>query len=417
MANPSNSPLAQKIKRKQMLILGGVGLVIMLIAIVSSYFMGDKKPKVVRQTVTSTRNLIEATTDSADRERWRERSAQDIEKLRFQMQEQSKINADLMKLIEKTKEDQLKANATEKASTSAVVPPPDGVPVAGRGFLPGNPVPMAPGVNQGSALGGPGMVMPGGKTATGQPMMPESGDAISSLSFNKPEAPDSKSAPGSKGNSGGAALDAGATYIPAGSFARAVVLGGVDAPTGGQAQSNPHPVLLRILGDARLPGNARISMKDCVATADALGDLSSERVQIRLQKLSCRVGADKMVDIAVKGHLNGEDGKAGMRARLVTKTGQVLTNALLTGTLSALGTAIQATSQTTTGTALGTTVTTGNSTEDVVRYAAGGGVSQAFDRLADYYIKLADKIFPILEMDSMRIGDIVFSQGFTLETI
>lgn len=433
MAN-STSPLTQKVKQKQMMILGAVGLGVMALAVASAYLVTDKPPVNTNPVVTTTRNLIDATTDTADREKWRERSAQDIEKLRHQMAEQNKINADLMRMIEDAK-------AREETAPAATppgipVPPPAALPaLPGGQLLPGRPVPQAAAAGS-PIIGGPGMVMPGGGVDFAPTGDPVRAPAVTTLRFEP--APQSAqktqtSTPGlpasgrpyrtgpngeriyleDTGHNG----DPEKTYLPAGSFARAVVLGGVDAPTGGQAQQNPHPILLRILGDARLPGGARVNLKDCVATADAVGDLSSERVQIRLQRLSCRIGADKMADVAVKGHVDGEDGKAGMRARLVTKTGQVLSNALLTGTLSALGTAIQSTSQTTTGTALGTTVTTGDGTSDVVKYAAGGGVSKAFDRLANYYINLADKIFPVLELDSMRVGDIVFTQGFTLEAL
>ena len=45
----------------------------------------------------------------------------------------------------------------------------------------------------------------------------------------------------------------GRSYVPSGSFFRAALLGGLDAPTGGQAQSNPHPILMRAQDNAFLP--------------------------------------------------------------------------------------------------------------------------------------------------------------------
>jgi conjugal transfer pilus assembly protein TraB len=46
-------------------------------------------------------------------------------------------------------------------------------------------------------------------------------------------------------------------YLPSGAFTRAVLLGGLDAPTGGQAQRNPQPVLLRLVDNAVLPNHFR----------------------------------------------------------------------------------------------------------------------------------------------------------------
>lgn len=37
------------------------------------------------------------------------------------------------------------------------------------------------------------------------------------------------------------------------------------------------------------------------------------------------------------------------------------------------------------------------------------------DRIADYYIHLADKIFPCLEIDSGRRVDLILSQGLTIQ--
>jgi conjugal transfer pilus assembly protein TraB len=51
-------------------------------------------------------------------------------------------------------------------------------------------------------------------------------------------------------------------YLPAGTFMRVVLLAGLDAD-GGQAQSNPHPILMRVLDQ---PGAQSLhgGMKDCV---------------------------------------------------------------------------------------------------------------------------------------------------------
>lgn len=63
------------------------------------------------------------------------------------------------------------------------------------------------------------------------------------------------------GESGGMfEKQAAGNYITAGSFGRAVLLNGLDAPTGGQAQSNPSPVLLRLIEPVTLASNALASI-------------------------------------------------------------------------------------------------------------------------------------------------------------
>lgn len=206
--------------------------------------------------------------------------------------------------------------------------------------------------------------------------------------------------------------EAAGTYLPAGSFARAVVLAGATVSTGGTSASNPVPMLLEIKDTARLPNAFRSNVKACFATANATGDLSSERVWIRLERLSCMTKAGKAFDARIQGYVTGDDGKTGVRARLVTRSGQAIASALLTGSISGLGKAVSLSAQNTTtytSGAVGTTVS------DSFRAGLGEGLEGALERIADYYIRLADKIFPCLEIDSGRRVDLVLSQGLTLE--
>ena len=43
------------------------------------------------------------------------------------------------------------------------------------------------------------------------------------------------------------------------------------------------------------------------------------------------------------------------------------------------------------------------------------GVGKALDRLAQYYITLAEKVFPVIEVDAGRTVDVVLTQGIALE--
>ena len=44
----------------------------------------------------------------------------------------------------------------------------------------------------------------------------------------------------------------------------------------------------------------------------------------------------------------------------------------------------------------------------------GTGVGKALDRLAQYYISLAEKVFPVIEVDAGRSVDVVLTQGVAL---
>ncbi|MEK7731608.1 MAG: TrbI/VirB10 family protein, partial [Planctomycetota bacterium] len=45
----------------------------------------------------------------------------------------------------------------------------------------------------------------------------------------------------------------------------------------------------------------------------------------------------------------------------------------------------------------------------------GTGVGRALDRLAQYYISLAEKVFPVIEVDAGRTVDVVITQGISLQ--
>src|SRR4030067_3626824 len=83
------------------------------------------------------------------------------------------------------------------------------------------------------------------------------------------------------------ASDTKTGYVPAGSFVRVALLGGLDAPTGGQTQTNPHPILMRTQDNAFLPNRFRSEIRECFILASSYGDISSERAFGRLENLSC----------------------------------------------------------------------------------------------------------------------------------
>ncbi len=198
-----------------------------------------------------------------------------------------------------------------------------------------------------------------------------------------------------------------------GSFARARLLNGVEAPTGGQANGNPVPMLLEIKDHAFLPNRYRSDVKRCMVTANATGDLSSERVLVRLDRLSCITESKGAIDVKLTGYVTGEDGKTGLKARVVTRSGQAIANALLVGTLSGLGEAVSLAAQDSTTNFAGTVT---NSVNNPWRAGLGEGMQDALDRVADYYLKLADKIFPVLEVDAGRDVDIVITQSASIAT-
>ena len=203
------------------------------------------------------------------------------------------------------------------------------------------------------------------------------------------------------------------TYLPV-SFTRGILLGGLDAPTGGQSQSNPHPVLIRLSDNSVLPNRFRAEYRECFVIAAGYGDISSERAYLRTETLSCVRDDGSTLEVKIQGSVYGEDGKVGMRGRLVTKQGQILANALLAGLASGLGQSLATASTTYSTSALGTIATTSGS--QAYRAGLGTGAGRALDRLAQYYIKLAEQTFPVIEVDAGRTIDVVITKGARIDT-
>ena len=202
------------------------------------------------------------------------------------------------------------------------------------------------------------------------------------------------------------------TYVPSGSFMRAVLLAGLDAPTGGQAQNNPWPVVMRVQDNAFLPNRYRAKVKECHLLGSGYGDISSERAYLRLESISCVLSDGEVVDANAKGYVVGEDGKAGMRGRVISKQGQVLANALMTGIISGIGQGFQQSATTYSTSALGSVGTVDPGKQ--FQAGIGTGIGKALDRLSQYYITLAEKMFPVIEVDAGRVVDVVLTKGVTL---
>jgi conjugal transfer pilus assembly protein TraB len=235
---------------------------------------------------------------------------------------------------------------------------------------------------------------------------------LESLPITTTAAPAKPGEDGEDETSTAAARNEGDTYVPAGTFVRALLLNGLDAPAGGQAQANAAPVLLSAVADAQGANGYRSVLKRCTITGNGYGDISAERAYLRTDRLSC-VGPAGAIDIPVKGYIVGEDGKTGVRGIVVTKTGQVLANALYASIGSGLAAAFRAEGVQTTTNALGTT----EQTTDAFKAGVGTGLGKSMDKLSDYYIKLADKMFPVVEVSGSRVVEIVFTRGFILPAV
>jgi conjugal transfer pilus assembly protein TraB len=203
-------------------------------------------------------------------------------------------------------------------------------------------------------------------------------------------------------------------YVPAGSYARAVLTSGVVASTALQASSQPQPVLLRLVDDGHLPRGFDSAMRDNVLIGACYGDLSSERVQCRLETMSWVEQDGVTVEKKVEGWVIGEDGRPGLRGEVVDRSGEAVRDTLLAGMLSGLSGFLkqEATSSVYPVSPFGQTNALKG--KQALGGAAGTGAGNALDKLAEFSIKRAEQMQPVILIASGRVVDVVFKSGVDL---
>lgn len=212
-------------------------------------------------------------------------------------------------------------------------------------------------------------------------------------------------------------LKTGDNTIPAGAFATACMVGGVDASTSIQASSDPRPVLLRVTNPGTLPRKFKSDLCGCHVLAACYGDISSERVFMRLEKLTCTErSTGEIVEMNVQGYVAGEDGRAGLRGIVVDRAGAVMRNAAVGGFLSGMGSFLsQSHNPVTFSPQSGLAQTNPMTDPQILRHGAAKGASSALEKYADFYIKRAEQMQPVIQVQAGRIVDIVFTQGTAFE--
>lgn len=205
-------------------------------------------------------------------------------------------------------------------------------------------------------------------------------------------------------------------FLPAGSILTGVFLNGLDAPTGQGARRDPFPATLRIQKEAILPNRFRADVRECFLIVAGYGDLSSERAYLRGETISCVREDGGVIESKLDSYAVGEDGKAGVRGRLVSKQGQIIAKSLMAGFMSGVSKAFDVNPIPIIDTSGGSQQYQRNSMNtDWLQSAAVNGASSALDRVADFYLDMADGMFPVIEVDAGRQVDIIMSRGTSLQ--
>ncbi|KJV76095.1 bacterial conjugation TrbI-like family protein [Orientia tsutsugamushi str. UT76] len=211
-------------------------------------------------------------------------------------------------------------------------------------------------------------------------------------------------------------------YVTSGSSARAVLLTEVVVGTGTNSSSSPEPIVLQLLDTAILYDKYKTDqIKKAILIGSCNGDISSERAKCRIETLSVINKHGDIIEKQVEGWLIGEDGCYGIKGIVVDKSSNVVRMAALNGVFSSMAKFLQAKAikpDMTTATTLNI-MTPGYaqselSVGDALKSGACSGASNVFDKLADFAIKRADSMSPVIVVASGRVIDVVFKKGFDL---
>ncbi len=210
-----------------------------------------------------------------------------------------------------------------------------------------------------------------------------------------------------------------ADYIPTNAYAPATFLVTVDMPAGSEGASDPLPVMLRITGPARSALQngkpLKTDLTGCLVNGSATPELSSERVMIKLQKMTCEREDGVAVETVVEGYV-AEHGKAGVRGNVVRREGAFIKQALLSSIVGGIGEGLSVNSERVFE-PYGGTSNRKLSTEEIVRGGVGKGVSGAADRIAEYLIQEAEEYDSVIELPTGVAVELVFVSGSVVRDV
>ncbi|NBW75735.1 MAG: conjugal transfer protein TraB [Sphingomonadaceae bacterium] len=426
----------EAVKRKQMLLLGGAGCVALLFGSIYIFSGDDGGDAKVAEAVEGV-STDEMVNKNMGEKEWRAQSeaqmmsmdtnmralaqrAQRADALEQQLAQAraaggspvagGAMSPDTERVLNayETENQQLKAAlAAARQSSVAASAGPSAM------YGPGSPgTYRVAGAAQVAGRGGPGVpATPAGQAAAAAAGLPVRGHDVTLVSFTE-----GSSATGSPVPKGNTVFTDSQNYLPPNSIAVARVIVGVDAAAGVQSQTDPLPVVLRITGPARsVYENGRLlttNIAGCLVNGAARGDLSSEKVYVKLQRMTCPQPGGRYAVSDVKGFI-AFGGKTGVRGRVVSREGSLVGQAFLAGLAGGFGRGFSAN---TNSLFQGTNVTVDGKrqqipTGDILQGGLGEGVAQSADMVSKYLIERAEQYQPVIEMPTGIDVEIVFLEG------
>ena len=207
------------------------------------------------------------------------------------------------------------------------------------------------------------------------------------------------------------------SFIPETAYVKGILLGGIAVSTSIGSASEPVPVVIRITERGSLPKNFNIDLTHCKIMGSSYGDLSSERAIVRAEVLSCTDPISELIyTTKIAGLIHGDDGMNGIKGKVIQTSGKHLKNAIVGSMISGFAGSAKGQDQMII-TSFGAGATKKKGMGDMLQDGAFAGASNAAEKIADYYIKQAESMSPVLLVSGGTKVDIVFTKGVYLSAL
>jgi len=199
---------------------------------------------------------------------------------------------------------------------------------------------------------------------------------------------------------------------------RATLVAGADVPTLQKGNDLTRVVWLSTSGEMLISNGHTANIRECILQAAATGNFATSSADIRLTKISCSAldndGKYYKLVGNVKGWVNGETGKQGLKGRLVTKEGELIEKAvplaILEGAIKALENSTKSSSTVYTYPGA-TSTTTADNLKDSFTEGTTKTASTTLDKFSDYYLMILEQLNPTIELKAGREVSIWFEGG------
>lgn len=148
-----------------------------------------------------------------------------------------------------------------------------------------------------------------------------------------------------------------------------------------------------------------------------IGNLASERVEIRAEAISCITNDGQAIEKSLTAYaVSSSDGLTGIRGTVIERSGKAIGNSIKAGFLSGFASAAAPQQVPSINTEL--SASTVWQSQNLNQYAGAGimeGASSAMERVASYYLAIAEAMWPVIEIPAGIEVDFLVQKGMTLQ--